>query len=277
MSDPDGAPLLSIVTVNLNDRAGLARTLASIGRQTFTDREVIVVDGGSTDGSVDVVRESAGIVTDWVSEKDGGIYDAQNKGTRRARGTYCLYLNAGDALAADDALERFFAAGPPVEDLLYGDVVFEEEGGRQRTEETPELTWALLMRTTLPHQATAIRRALFDRAGPYDTSFRIVADYAFFLKAFVVIGATARHVPVPLAVQVLGGRSSRPDAFPLLRQERALAKEKVLSPALRAHWEEYLVARRGRLLHWLRGAFRPLSRRLRTWSRRVRGQRDAPV
>jgi hypothetical protein len=133
------------------------------------------------------------------------------------------------------------------------------------------------MRTTLPHQATAVRRALFDRVGPYDTSYRIVADYAFFLKAFVMMGASARHVPVPLAVQVLGGQSSRKDAFPLLREERARARERVLSPALRAHWEEYLVAKRGPLLHYLRGAFRPLSRRLRTWSRRVRGQRDSPI
>ncbi len=277
MPGPASAPLLSIVTVNLNDRRGLARTLASVARQTFADREVIVVDGGSTDGSVDVIRESAGVVTEWVSEKDGGVYDAQNKGTRRARGTYCLYLNAGDALASDDALERFFAAGPPAEDILYGDVVFEEPDGRQRTEETPELTWALLMRTNLPHQATVIRRALFERVGPYDTSYRIVADYAFFLKAFVVIGATARHVPVPLAVQVLGGQSSRPDAFPGLRRERALAREQVLSPALRAHWEEYLVAKRGPLLHYLRGAFRPVSRRLRAWSRRLRGRPDSAV
>jgi glycosyltransferase involved in cell wall biosynthesis len=269
-------PFLSIVTVNLNDAAGLDRTLRSIAAQTFDDREVIVVDGGSTDGSLEVVRAHGSVVTSATSEPDGGVYDAQNKGTRRARGTYCLYLNAGDALASPDALARFFAAGPPVEDILYGDVIF-EDGGRQRTERTPELTWALLMRTNLPHQATIVRRDLFDRVGPYDTTFRLVADYAFFLKAFVVHGATARHVPVPLAVQVLGGQSSRPDAFPLLREERARAKERVLSPALRAHWEAYLVARRGRVLHWLRSVFRPLSRRLRAWSRRARGRRDAPV
>lgn len=272
------APLLSIVTVNLNDRAGLTRTLASVARQTFTDREVIVVDGGSTDGSVEVIRGHEGIVTDWVSEPDGGVYDAQNKGTRRARGTYCLFLNAGDALASPDALERFFAAGPPVEDILHGDVVFEEPDGRQRTEATPAvLGWAHLMRTNLPHQSTVVRRALFERVGPYDTSFQIAADYAFFLKAVVVDGATTRHVPVPLAVQVLGGLSTRPDSFRKLRAERALAVQKVLSPALRAHWEEHLAARRGRLVHWLRSAFRPLARSLRAWSRRVRGRPDSPV
>lgn len=271
-------PLLSIVTVNLNDRAGLARTLESVGRQTFTDRELVVVDGGSTDGSADVVREHGSLVTDFVSEPDRGIFDAQNKGTRRARGAYCLYLNAGDLFASEDALARFFAAGPPVEDILYGDVVIEEVDGRRRVELSPErLTWAFFMRTTLPHQSTVFKRDLFDRVGAYDTTLRIAGDYEFFLRSVVVHGASSRHVPVPLAVYVMGGRSTRPEAFPLVRRERVLAKEKALSPVLREHWEEYLVAKRGRILHWLRVALRPLSRPARTFSRRLRRRPDSPI
>jgi glycosyltransferase involved in cell wall biosynthesis len=272
------APLLSIITVNLNDRDGLARTLASVGRQTLVDREVIVVDGGSSDGSADVIREGAAIVTDWVSEPDGGVFDAQNKGTSRARGDYCLYLNSGDELAADDALARFFGVGPPVEDILYGDVVIQEVDGRRRVEESPKkLTWAFFMRTTLPHQSTAFRRTLFERVGPYDTTLRLAGDYEFFLRAVVVHGATSRHVPVPLAVYVMGGLSTRPDAFPLVRKERVLAKERALSPVMREHWEDYLVAKRGRLLHWLRVALRPISRPARTWSRKLRGRPDSPI
>jgi glycosyltransferase involved in cell wall biosynthesis len=272
------AAFLSIITVNLDDRAGLVRTLESIGRQTFTDREVIVVDGGSRDGSLEVIRAHAGVVTDFVSEPDEGIFDAQNKGTRRARGTYCLYLNAGDVFASDDALERFFGAGPATEDILYGDVVIEEVDGRRRVElSPPKLTWAFFMRTTLPHQSTAFRRALFDRVGPYDTTLRIAGDYEFFLRSVVVRGATTRHVPVPLAVYVMGGRSTRPEAFPLVRRERVLAKEKALSPVLRDHWEDYLVAKHGRVLHWLRVAFRPISRPARTFSRRLRGRPDSPI
>lgn len=272
------APFLSIVTVNLNDRAGIARTLGSVARQSFRDREVIVVDGGSTDGSAEVVREHDGVVTDFVSEPDGGIFDAQNKGTRRAHGTYCLYLNAGDELASDDALERFFGAGRPVEEILYGDVVIEEVDGRRRIELSPaKLTWDYFMRTTLPHQSTVFRRSLFERVGPYDTALRVAGDYEFFLRAVVARGASSRHVPVPLAIYVMGGRSTRPEAFRIVRQERVLAKEKALSPVLREHWEEYLVAKRGRLPSWLRAALRPISRPLRTWSRRLRGRPDSPV
>jgi glycosyltransferase involved in cell wall biosynthesis len=272
------APLLSIVTINLNDRRGLARTLASVGRQTFADRELIVVDGGSSDGSTDAIRENAAVVTDWVSEPDDGIFDAQNKGTRRARGTYCLYLNSGDELASPDALARFFDSAPPREDILYGDVVIEELDGRRRLEQSPEnLTWAFFMTNTLPHQATVFRKGLFDRIGPYDTTLKVAGDYEFFLRAVVVHGATTRYVPVPLAIHPLGGVSTRPEAFPLVRRERVLAKEKVLSPVLRAHWEDYLVAKRGRTLQWLRVTLRPISRPARSFSRMLRGRPDSPI
>lgn len=271
------SPALSIITVNLNDAAGLARTLGSIAAQTFTDREVIVVDGGSTDGSLDVLRSSDGVVTSYVSERDEGIYDAQNKGVRRASGTYCLFLNAGDALASSDVLARTLASAP-TEDILYGDVIFEDGAGQRRVEEMPgELTLPFLMRTNLPHQATLVRRGLFERLGPYDASLRIAADYEFLLRAIVVHGATTRHVPAPLAIHVLGGLSSRPESFPKLRLERRLARERALSPVLRAHWEDYVAARDGRLVHFLRNLFRPLARRLRALSRALRGKPDSPV
>jgi glycosyltransferase involved in cell wall biosynthesis len=270
-------PLVSIVTVCLNDAAGLARTLASVAAQTFADREVVVVDGGSTDGSVEVLRAnaSAGLVRDFVSEPDEGIYDAQNKGIRRARGTYLLFLNAGDSLASADALARLFADSP-TEDVLYGDVLWEKAGGKRRRERTPdELSLAFFMRTNLPRQATAIRRAVFDRLGPYDTSLRIAADYEFFLRAIVVHGASTRHVPAPIAVQVEGGLSTRPESFAKLRAERRLARERALSPVLRAHWEDHVAAKDGPVVHLVRVAFRPAARRLRHISRTLRGRPDA--
>jgi glycosyltransferase involved in cell wall biosynthesis len=270
-------PLVSIVTVNLNDRAGLARTLASIGRQAFADREVVVVDGGSTDGSVDAIRESA-VVTDWISEKDAGIYDAMNKGIRRAKGTYCVFLNGGDSFASDDALGRFFGAGEPVEDVLYSDAVVERLDGTTSVWETPErLSWDHLMLTTLPHPSAAIRREVFERVGLYDPTLKMGADYELFLRAIVVRGATTRRVPVPLARFREGGFSTRPENYGYLREERIRAKERALSPMLRAHWEEYLAAKRGFVAHWVRSTFRPTARRLRAFTRRMRGKPDSQV
>jgi glycosyltransferase involved in cell wall biosynthesis len=265
------APLLSIVTVNLNDRDGLARTLASVARQSFADRELIVVDGGSTDGSVALIGESGALVTAWSSERDGGVYDAQNKGLARARGTYCLFLNAGDALAADDALERLLA-GPPEEDLVYGDVVIEHPGGRREPWTLPDRpTFELMMHRSLAHPATAIRRSLFERLGPYDARLRVAADYELFLRAIVVEGVPTRHVPYPIAIHAAGGASWTNLAASVA--ERRLIQERTLTPVLLEHWAEHVRATRP-LLWRLRGPFRPLAVRVRSWSRRMRGRPD---
>jgi glycosyltransferase involved in cell wall biosynthesis len=273
-------PLVSVISVNWNDAKGLARTLGSVGSQSLRDRESIVIDGASTDGSVEVIREqaAAGVVTDWVSEKDAGIYDAMNKGIRRARGTYLVFLNGGDTFSADDALERFFAAGEPKEDLLYSDAVVENEDGTTRIWDVPEqLDWDFFMLTTLPHQSSAFRRDLFDRIGLYDTVFRMGGDHELYLRAVVARGCTWRKVPVPLARMYWGGFSNRPENYGLLRSERVLAKERALSPLLLAHWEEYVAAKRGVVLHTVRTSFRPLARRMRAWTRRLRGKPDSPI
>lgn len=270
-------PLLSIVTVNLDDRAGLEKTLGSVARQTFRDRESIVIDGGSTDGSVEVVRAHAGLVTDWVSEKDRGVYDAMNKGIARARGTYVLFMNAGDTFVADDALERFVAAGPLVEDVVYGDVIYEGPGKRDLWESPDKPDLDFFWQWCLPHQSVAIRRDLFDRVGLHDTRFRVCGDLEFFLRAIVVRGATTRHVRLPLAVQALGGLSSSPEGFARLREERKLAKEVALPPEQIAAYEARLAAKRGLLHHTVRTAFRPLARKLRGISRRLRNKPDSAV
>lgn len=103
--------LLSIITINYNNAEGLCKTMESVLAQTYTDIEYIIIDGASTDGSVDVIRKLATRPTiKWVSEKDSGIYNAMNKGIRMATGEYCQFLNSGDMLAADDVTERMMAA-----------------------------------------------------------------------------------------------------------------------------------------------------------------------
>ena len=102
---------LSIITINYNNAEGLRKTMESVLAQTYTEIEYIIVDGASTDGSVDVIRELATRPTiKWVSEKDTGIYNAMNKGIRMATGEYIQILNSGDILAADDVTERMMAA-----------------------------------------------------------------------------------------------------------------------------------------------------------------------
>ena len=177
---------LSIVTINRNNAAGLERTLSStFGSQPgFDDWEQVVVDGASTDGSFDAIapyKDNPHL--GWhVSEPDTGIYNAMNKGAAHARGDFLLFLNSGDELLPG-VLEKVFAK--PIEaDILYGREV--QTDGQKETPypfvPASRLDPAWFLFRSLPHQASFISRALFERRGGYDESFKIVSDAKFFLE-----------------------------------------------------------------------------------------------
>jgi len=111
-------PKLSIITVNLNNAEGLRKTIESVVTQTFTDFEYIIIDGGSTDGSVEIIKLYADKITYWVSEPDKGIYNGMNKGIMVAKGEYCQFLNSGDWLVNENVLKEVFADV----DIVYGDL-----------------------------------------------------------------------------------------------------------------------------------------------------------
>ena len=227
---------LSIITITYNNAEGLRKTLASVASQTFRDFEHIIVDGGSTDGSVEVIeayasdmaRMASGSVLmgsngdfvavdsqdstlangvqphevtqpaastqpsiKWISEKDKGVYDAQNKGIRLAHGEYCYFLNAGDTFCAVDVLERMFSpnsliASSPnrLPDILYGNEII-VDGNAQRVGiargvENP--SFVDLYNSCMKHQASFIRRSLFYKYGMYDADMRICSDFDWFFR-----------------------------------------------------------------------------------------------
>ena len=206
---------LSIITITYNNAEGLRKTLASVASQTFRDFEHIIVDGGSTDDSVDIIRQYADneairsenskadnlassphhLITSlpiaWISEKDRGVYDAQNKGIRLAHGEYCYFLNAGDTFCADDVLERMFSpnsliASSPnrLPDILYGNEIIVDGNGQRigiaRGVVNP--TFVDLYNSCMKHQASFIRRSLFDKYGMYDADMRICSDFDWFFR-----------------------------------------------------------------------------------------------
>lgn len=174
---------LSIITVNLNNAIGLEKTVLSVLNQNFLDYEYLVVDGGSTDGSINVIRKHEDRLVYWVSEKDSGIYQAMNKGIRKASGEYCLFLNSGDKLAGSDTLKRVFSVNRD-EDIIYGDIVNVENGAVVDRKIYPDkITFKHFYYDTLGHQATFIKRALFDDVGYYSEDYTFASDWEFFLKA----------------------------------------------------------------------------------------------
>ena len=213
---------LSVVTINLNNADGLRRTCESLFTQSFTDYEFIVIDGGSTDGSVAFLEQHTDHITHWVSDPDRGIYHAMNKGIQFATGTYCLFLNSGDWLVSSATLETLFAQQPHA-DIVAGDVYFfdaQKEAIEWHVPSPDRLTAKTLFLGTLPHQATFIRRTLFDEIGLYNEQLKIASDWLFFLEVLLIHGCSYQHHPEAVAYFNMDGISCDPKTASLPRQEQ---------------------------------------------------------
>lgn len=213
---------LSIITINLNDGAGLEKTIQSVDRQTFLDFEFIVVDGGSMDNSLEIINKFSHRISYSVSERDRGIYHAMNKGIGQARGAYCLFLNSGDWLATDTVLEEVFVQKPQA-DIVAGDIYFYDNQKQQiqwHVTSPDAITAKTLFLGTLPHQATFIRRSLFTRVGLYNEQLRIAADWLFFVEALLVHQCTYAHHPATIAYFNMDGISCNPLTNGLPKQEQ---------------------------------------------------------
>lgn len=215
------APKLSIVTVNLNQAAGLTQTFDSVRAQTFRDFEHIVIDGGSTDGSRAVIEAHSDQIAYWVSEPDAGIYAAMNKGLRKARGEYVYFLNSGDRLYSPRTLEKVFGQEGGRADLLYGNTVRPDAAGKLYEHRHPDvLTVGVFWDFGVCQQAIFYRRELFAALGEFDEAFRIAGDWEFNLRA-LMSRRTTRHLPFPVAHYQGGGISTT-------RKDLAVREKEVL-------------------------------------------------
>lgn len=215
---------LSIITINWNNREGLEKTLRSITGQSCQDFEYIVVDGGSTDGSADLLSRPEYRISRWVSEKDSGIYNAMNKGVRMASGEYCLFLNSGDNLH-DDGVVAAILPELHDDDLITGKMLYSGKGRYSQAEEP--LTLLYFYQSSLPHDATFIRRQLLLDT-PYDEGLRIVSDWKFFVQAIVLQGCSYRIVDNAISEFDTHGISA--NNRDLCQQEREKALQELFPP-----------------------------------------------
>lgn len=231
---------LSIITVCLNNKEGLDETIRSVISQTFKDYEFIVIDGGSTDGSAEVIRKYEDKISYWVSEKDSGAYYAMNKGITRANGEYCLFLNSGDCLYADDVLQEVFKNNYH-QDIIYGNMKINWGQGKASIGTMPDkITFYQMFTDTLWHPVSFIKRGLFERFGKYNESYRIVADYDFFFRTIIMNNVSTRHLPVTISIfNNTNGLSSRPENNALIQMERHQVLKSYLPQAIIELAEEY--------------------------------------
>jgi glycosyltransferase involved in cell wall biosynthesis len=193
--------MISIITVNLNNVAGLGKTMESILYQSTTNFEYLIIDGGSTDGSVDLIEKYVNQLTYWVSESDSGIYDAMNKGIKAATGKYCLFLNSGDYLYNHMVIENIEKYLTLDNDLVYGNFILTTTNNTQIIKTPPQkITFDFLFDSSLPHNATFIKRDLFDLYGYYNTNYKIVADWEFFYNTIINKHIKTKHIDLTISV-----------------------------------------------------------------------------
>lgn len=215
-------PKLSIITINLNNAEGLEKTIQSVINQTFTDKQYLVIDGLSDDKSVNVIQKYRVELNYWISEKDSGIYNAMNKGIQQAEGDYCLFLNSGDWLTAPTILEELFNISPTA-DIVAGDVYFynsQQNKIKWYVSSPDELTAKTLFHGTLPHQATLIKRVLFERIGLYNENLKIASDWLFWIEALLEHDCSYQHFQGVVSYFNMDGISCSPDTDNLPKREQ---------------------------------------------------------
>ena len=210
---------LSIITINRNNADGLEKTILSVIDQEFTNYEYIIIDGNSTDNSVEIIKEHSEYVSFWISEPDSGIYNAMNKGIKRATGEYVIFMNSGDCFFNNYSLKKIFSI-EHLEDFLIGETIIDWKHFKEKMSIPSKLTSYFLMTEAVNHQATIIKRKLFDEIGYYDENLKICADWKFVLIAFVKYNKSIKKITEIIALMDVNGISSSKTSLPQKRRER---------------------------------------------------------
>lgn len=213
---------LSIITINRNNATGLRKTIESVVNQTYTDFEYIIIDGASTDDSVNIIKEYADKIDYWISEPDKGIYNAMNKGILKASGEYLLFLNSGDCLFNKQVLFEVFDK-PFNEDFVYGDEIIEINSRQIKSTYPNKLDFGYLRRGGLPHQSTFIRREMFDNE-LYNENYKVISDWEFVVENIIFRNKT--YLKKNITVTVFDGNGVSASADLKSREKRLVLSKK---------------------------------------------------
>lgn len=207
---------VSVITVNLNNREGLRRTMESVRSQT-APVEFVVVDGGSVDGSVELIKQAA--PEKWLNEKDHGIYDAMNKGIGLATGDYLIFMNSGDVFYSNEVIRRFteLAGGHKI---VYGNSEILEGGKRSLLTPPSPIDLQFWYRRTLNHQAVFTHRDVFAQYGKFDVRYRTCADFDLLLKVFMKESGSFHYFPETVCSYDQSGFSASAGNYDAMLAER---------------------------------------------------------
>lgn len=224
----------SIITINYNNKDGLLKTIESVLCQTYKDFEFIVIDGGSTDGSREIIEKYAGHIDYWVSEPDKGIYNAMNKGIKVAHGDYLNFMNSGDYFYNENVLNDTLAYLN--DDIVSGRSVNEDFSARPfHVSSNPSMIQ--FYKNTVDHQASFISRNLF-KDSLYDENYKIVSDWKFYIEKIIFQNCSFSLMPVTVAIFQNGGISEVQKE--LNEEERRDVLNKLFPPRVIKDFERFV-------------------------------------
>ena len=252
---------LSIITINYNNAEGLRKTIESVLAQTYTDIEYVIVDGGSSDESVDVIREYESSLASrlkWVSERDSGIYNAMNKGIRMATGEYIQILNSGDKLFDANVTQRMIERLDQINSqnenpigILYSNMIKVNAAGKVVGKSGyTEYSLRQFYSSTLNHDCAYIRADLFEEYGLYDENLKIVSDWKWYLQAIGLGRVKPEYVDIDVTIFDDGGISET--NLELRNKERRQVLEELLPPAVLWDYDQHAfeMEQMNRLRRW---------------------------
>lgn len=175
------SPLITVITVVYNDINNIEKTILSVINQTYSNIEYIVIDGGSIDGTVEVIKKYSKKINYWISEPDKGIYDAMNKGIHKANGEWCCFINAGDLFAGNNVLQSIFTNQNDEYDVIYGDTIHIFPSGKfiRTATKTDELRYHM----PFCHQSSFVKTLIL-KENEFNCQYKIAADYNFFYSLY---------------------------------------------------------------------------------------------
>ncbi|MGN0001919.1 MAG: glycosyltransferase family 2 protein [Sphingobacterium composti] len=203
------SPTISIITIVYNNVRDIEHTILSVINQTYSNIEYIVIDGASTDGTLDIIQQYRGSIDVLVSEKDSGIYDAMNKGLAKATGDYVLFLNSGDELFDNNTIQIIVEKGNNA-DIIYGETKLVDEKrnviGDRRHKAPVHFDWkSFQYGMNVCHQAIYVKREI---AQPYDLQYKLSADVDWVIRAAKKAKST-QNVNCYVARYLVGGMSQK--------------------------------------------------------------------
>lgn len=237
--------ILSIITINYNNAAGLEKTMRSVLSQTYTDFEYVVIDGGSDDGSLNVIKSFEGGFGNrlhWVSEPDKGIYNAMNKGIGKSGGDYLEFLNSGDCLVDENVIGKMVdeLSSSRYPSIIYGNMLKSMSDGRilrDRCFAGEDITLQGMYHGCLNHSPAYIKKSLFDKYGLYDESLRICSDWKWYVSSIVL--GEERPVYVDMDVTLFDMTGISETNKDLLESERTSLLHEMIPAGILADYEKW--------------------------------------